>query len=210
MLDVLAYERHFIDHLAPVWDALPTDVRGSFLTDPDLVRHAATLGIEAEGRPAPKPVPAYPAPHFDGHRALVASYGDIKKARRMGYGPFAFLEHGIGQSYIDNPDHASYSGGGDRADVQLNLVPNDHAADRWRQSYAVRTEVIGCPKLDGLPMRQGGDGSPVVALSFHFPTSVSAETQPTDTHFLPALDAITARWKVIGHGHPRFYALERT
>jgi len=211
MIDALAYEPHFVDHLAPVWLALPARERGRFITDPSLVERARSLGVEADGRAAPKPVPANPVPSMDGDVALVASYGDIKKGRRMGYGPFVFLEHGIGQSYGGDPHsaaHPSYSGGGDRADVILNLVPNEHAAARWRTTYPrTRTEVVGCPKLDTLPDREPGEL--VVAVSFHFPCNITVETRPAISRYLSALPALAERFTVVGHGHPRYYGLER-
>src|SRR5690349_18098515 len=44
-LDALAFERQFVDHLAPLWRALPEAVRGRFLVDPALVDHAMKRGI---------------------------------------------------------------------------------------------------------------------------------------------------------------------
>ena len=211
-LDLVGYERHFLDHLAPVWAALPTHLRGRVMTDPDLVKHAKQLGMaNVLGIAAPRPRPSYPAPVLDGPPALVASYGDIKKARRMGYRPAVFLEHGIGQSYAGDRtavSHASYSGGDDRDDVGLFLVPGPNPAARWRARYPdAVVETVGCPKLDTLPAKEGA--GPVVALSFHFPCSVVPETRPTLGHFAPALKALAERFKVIGHGHPRLYGVER-
>ena len=212
-IDVIAYEPHFVDHTAPVWLALPARLRGRFLTDPDLVPRARRLGVtDVLSIAAPRPRPAMPAPRFDGPPALVSSYGDLKKARRMGYGPFVFLEHGIGQSYAGDraaASHASYSGGDDRDDVGLYLVPGPDPAARWRARYPeARVETIGCPKLDTLPAREPGPG-PVVAISFHFPCSVTPETRPTIGHFAPAFAALRERFTLIGHAHPRLYSAER-
>ncbi|HEX5013013.1 MAG TPA: CDP-glycerol glycerophosphotransferase family protein [Candidatus Limnocylindrales bacterium] len=211
-VDFLAYEPHFIDHLAPVWHALDPRIRGRFLTDPDLMKRARDLDIPALGIVAPKPRPRQPGAVFDGTPALVASYGDIKKGRRMGYGPFAFLEHGIAQSYAGDRtarSHASYSGGADRGDVELNLVPNDNARARWREAYPdARTVVVGCPKLDTLPSREPGPG-PVVAFSFHFPCSVVPETRPAFGTYLEALEEVARQYTVIGHAHPRYFGMDR-
>jgi hypothetical protein len=211
-MDFLAYESHFISHLAPMWHALRRE-RGRFVTDPDLVEYAATLGIEATPLGPPRNTPTQPT--YDGTPALVASYGDMKKGRRLGYGPFAFLEHGIGQSYAGDrtaAHHASYPGGRDRDDVELFLSPNEHSAARWRAAYPrARVEVVGSPRLDLLPSRQLDPiaPSPVVAISFHFPCSVVPETRPALGHYLGVLDQLAKRYAVVGHAHPRFFGVER-
>ena len=207
VIDALAMERQFVDHLAPIWSALPE--RGRFLVDPSLVEHAASIGLAAEPSPRPVPFPAYPPPRFDGPPLLVASYGDVKVGRRLGYGPFAFIEHGAGQTY--NGDRArrrdrsgSYAGGGDRDDNELILVPNQHAAQAWRAAYPrARVEIVGSPRLDSLPAREPGPG-PVVAVSFHWPaSSVSPEAGTALGEFAPVMDELAQRFTVIGHAHPK-------
>ena len=201
-LDALAYEPQFLDHLAPVWQALPGS--GRFLVPPELLSRATGLGVAAEALRVDMRRPAAGDP---ARRALVASYGDMKKGRRLGYGAFAFLEHGIGQSY--NGDHhsrrhPSYPGGMDRADVELFLVPNETAAAAWRAAYPRATVVIvGSPRLDALPRRQPGPG-PVVAVSFHPSFSFSPETKSAYGHYRLVLPELAERYRVIGHAHPRW------
>jgi hypothetical protein len=202
MLDALAYEPQFLDHLAPVWAALPE--RGRFLVPPELLGRATAAGIAAEALRVDMHRPAAGDP---ARRALVASYGDIKKGRRLGYGAFAFLEHGIGQSY--NGDHhsrhhPSYAGGMDRADCELFLVPNETAAAAWRVAYPRATvAIVGSPRLDALPRREPGPG-PVVAVSFHVSFSFSPETKSAYGHYRLTLPELAQRYQVIGHSHPRW------
>lgn len=204
MIDALGYERQFIDHLAPVWNALPD--RGAFLTEPSLVDYAAGRGIAAI--PVPRPAFTTPAhPQLDGPPCLVASYGDIKGARRLGYGPFVFLEHGAGQSYAgaggSQARNGSYAGGADRDDVGLFLVPNETCAAMWRGAYPIaRVEVVGSPRLDGLP-RRVPDGQMTVAVSFHWDAGrISPEAGTALDDFAPVLPALAKRFHVIGHAHP--------
>lgn len=206
-LDAVANERQFVDHLAPLWLALPDAVRGRFLVDPALVPHAARRGVDAIAQPRPPHVPLYPLPRFAGPPALVASYGDVKEARRLGYGPFAFLEHGIGQTYGEAGQGAngSYSGGRDRADNTLVLVPGSRPAEMWRKAYPKhRVELVGSPRLDTLPRREGAE-RPTVAISFHWPAplSISGYAGTAFGDFLPALPALAERFRVIGHAHPK-------
>lgn len=208
-IDAIAMEPQFLDHLAPIWSLLPR--RGRFLVEPSLVDHARSRGVDATPIDRPAFVPAYPAPRHDGPPCLVASYGDIKGARRLGYGPFVFLEHGAGQSYAgargSQARNGSYAGGADRDDVHLYLVPNETCAARWREAYAnARVELVGCPKLDTLPVRRLDpiEPGPTVALSFHWPAGgISPEAGNALGRFGPVIGALAKRFHVIGHAHPK-------
>ena len=151
------------------------------------------------------------AARVDGKRpALVASIGDIKVGRRLGYGPFAFIEHGAGKSYLGGGRRAtaidaSYAGGPDRDDVGLFLVPGPDPAERWRAAYpGARVEVVGSPRAEALPARGPGPG-PVVAVSFHWPApmSLSGYAGTAAGEYFGELERLAARFTVIGHAHPK-------
>jgi CDP-Glycerol:Poly(glycerophosphate) glycerophosphotransferase len=209
-IDAFAFESHFLDHLAPLWKALPSGIRGTFTVDHTLEERAERAGFPvtgADGRTIRRST--FTAPVADpgpGPAALVASYGDIKVARRLGYRRFAFLEHGAGQSYgADRRQgrHGSYAGGEDREDVGLFLVPGEGPAARWRASYPeAEVKVVGSTRLDELPARVPG-GEPTVAISFHWQTSMIAELRGALGHFRPVLPDLPRHFRVIGHGHPR-------
>lgn len=210
MIDALAYEPQFLDHLAPVWRALPAAVRGTFYVDPALTDRASRRGVNATPRPRPVHVTHYPKPQHDGPRALVASYGDVKEGRRFGYGPFAYLEHGAGQSYgRRSAVSSSYAGGPDREDNELFLVPNRQCADRWTAAYPqARVEVVGSPRLDDLPSRSPDGKEGVIALSFHWdaPLSISGYAGTAVGDFLPVLPHVIRHFgadRIIGHAHPK-------
>lgn len=205
-MDAIACESHFLDHLAPVWRLLQPPYRGHFYTAPELVQRARDKGIEAEAidvrgiqRTPQKP------PNVHGQPALIASIGDAKIGRRIGYGPFAFLEHGAGQTYGNgNSAHSSYAGGPERQDHELVMVPNEYAASHWRKSYPrARVEIVGCPKLDNLPHKEPGPLT--VAISFHWPAplTVSGYAGTACGDFLTALPALAKAFNVIGHAHPK-------
>lgn len=203
-IDLLAFEPQFLDHGAPVWLALPAGLRGRLLTDAPLAERARDLGIEPTivDAQALRETPQV-GPVHDGMPALVTSIGDIKVGRRLGYGPFAFLEHGAGQSYAGyNATMASYPGGPDRDDCALFLVPNEYSASRWRTSYPqARVEVVGSPRLDSLPAKVGTE--PCVAISFHgdWPNGVPYGGNALPD-FAPRLAELAKRFSMIGHGHP--------
>lgn len=202
-IDAIACEPQFLDHLAPVWRALP--VRGTFHVDQRFADRA-TFPVEPLDSDAVRRSMRMPEARIeDGPACLVASYGDIKVARRLGYRRFAFLEHGIGQSYtpVGRKGHGSYAGGVDRDDCGLFLVPNEYAAEHWRRAYpGARVEVVGSPRLDDLPARGPGDG-PVVAVSFHWPAYVHPYAGNAYGDFHRSLRALAERFRVIGHAHPK-------
>ena len=206
-MDAVAFEPQFVDHLAPVWHALAPAVRGRFITASDLVGRAQSLGIEADGRSVADarfgPPPA--AQPGTGPAALVSSIGDMKIGRRYGYRRFVRLEHGYGQAYPYSrvPNHPSYPGGDDNEDVVLFLPPNEYAAARWRARYpATPVVVVGCPKLDTLPGREG-DGPFTVAITFHWDLNLCPETHPAG-EFIGALGALRREFTLIGTQHPRW------
>lgn len=216
MIDLVACEPHFLAHAAPVFSALPAELRGCVRVDPSLADAAAGLGFIPEplppslGRPGQRPGPVPLARPGPGPLALVASIGDTKVARRLGYRRFIRMEHGAGQSYGgDRSTNAnrnpSYPGGMDNEDAVLFLVPNQHAADRWRRFYPeTPVAVVGCPKLDTLPRTE--PDKPVVALTWHFPIRICAETQSAFPAYARSLADLAKRFTVIGHQHPRWDA----
>lgn len=194
MIDAVAREGHFADHLRPVWEALPAELRGTF------------WGVE---EPEVRELP-------DARNlCMVASYRDLKLARR--HGRFvAYFEHGAGQSYLGTHSNGSYAGGYDRAGVVAALTPGPHAASAHRGSHpAIPSIEVGIPKLDGRH-REGWDdvlltsalpdraADPVLAVAFHWDCRVVPETRSAVPHYKRQFEALRERFpRMIGHGHPR-------
>lgn len=191
MIDVLAAEGHFADHLAPVWLALPEELRGSF--------HFIGRGPDRDLPGWRRDMPKGSARH-----TLVASAGDLIRSRKLGR-PTAIMEHGCGQSFGGHPSsasHSSYAGGRNR-DAQLFLHPGPHPAARDKAAYpGARVEVVGCPKLDALPTKPRVR-RPVVAVGFHWDCRVSMETRSGHHEFGRLLGPLAQRFEMIGTGHPR-------
>lgn len=173
MIVPLAYEPHHRDHLNPIAALLPP--------------------VEAGARSSED-------------IALVPSYGALIRARRLKFRRFILAQHGAGQSYGGERRTSAqpgYPGGKDNADVGLFLVPNEHAAKRWRDAYPkAKVAIVGCPKLDDLPARVPGPG-PVVAVSFHWAAHFSPEAGSAFAYYWPAIPKLVRQgYRVIGHGHP--------
>lgn len=196
-IDVLASQTHFVDHLAPVWAALPEEERGTFY----YIGHAQPRAVEGM-------VYARKPPQSSGP-TLVASSSDLLLSRRLGR-PSAIMEHGCGQSFGGDPRRGgtspSYAGGRGR-DAQLFLHPGPHPAGRDRARYPnARVEIVGCPKLDSLPRKRSRSRVPVVAVSFHWDCHVSPETRSAFAQFCSQVGRLAKKddtIRMIGHGHPR-------
>lgn len=202
-VDVIAGEPQMIDHTAPVYLALPPEVRGDYIVR----RSSAARTREAPIARAERRGVAAVADAKDKARpVLVTSYGDHKYARLQGRKRIVRMEHGIGQSFVGS-SHPSYAGGSDAQDVGLFLCPNEHSAARWRAAYpAASVEVVGCPKLDGLPRKP--DAGRTVALSFHWSHVFSRDSALTESsgsfeEYRSAVTHLAQHYRVLGHGHPR-------
>lgn len=190
-LDVLASEPQFADHLAPVWEALPRDHRGAWLTA------ASTMlpYLRAKGY---MPVMAQKG---GARPVLVASISDLNRTRRMGRTRVAYMEHGAGQSYGGDrrtARHHSYAGGPGREHCGLIMAPNEPAAARWREAYpSVPVHVIGVTRVLPAP-----SGPPLLCVSFHWNGGMP-EMKNAFGHFWPHLKRLAQVVPTIGHGHPR-------
>lgn len=189
LVDVLATEQHFRDHLRPIWQALPPEHRGTG-------HHAHA--VPRSSRPT-----------------LVASFGDLGRARHAGR-PAILLEHGAGQTYRDAQgrllQHTSYAGGRDRFGVILALVPGPSARDAYLEAGTLRGAPIveiGVPKLD--PWHDGRrrpelTSPPTIAVSFHWECLVVPETRSAWRRYLPSIVELARRrpdLRILGHAHPR-------
>lgn len=196
-ISFVASERHFLDHLAPVFLALPKEKRGQFYVPHGLRSRADALGIQSiKGNHAPGDGPV-----------CVAAYNDLKRHAPEDR-PLILFEHGSGQSYSNK--HTSYAGGvGYRKLVGLFVCPNNQAARRNKKQFpGCATAVVGSPKLDqyvNAPAREP-NSPPVIAISFHWESIVCPETRSSYKHYMDALPELAEVFgdRLLGHAHPRF------
>jgi hypothetical protein len=148
--------------------------------------------------------------------ALVASYRDLHSVRKGGFKHIAYIEHGIGQSYAGDPrlaKHPAYAGGRDHGDVELFLVPNQHAGDRWMQANPnAHVLVHGSPRVEYLrswfmespEQRELAERfGPVVGVSFHWSSNMVPELKSALPYFGGDVQALTRKYHVLGHCHPK-------
>lgn len=186
MIQLLANESHFADHLRPVRDALPEHLRGT------LAEHPEQLD------------PNVPT--------VVAAWGSYKQAQRVLHPdtPIAFFEHGAGFRYNTENPHPSYAGGPGRDRVALFCNVNEIVAEANSSAYPnIPSVVVGSPKLDRLatiptpaPARPA-----TVAFAWHWECKVAPETRTAFPHYRPRLGHVShdnrQLWTPLGHAHPR-------
>lgn len=204
-LDVFALQPHFLDHLIPVWNALPSDVRARIYTRPELFGRAIGLGAS---RADLQPWEAFMSNRESGvynRPVLVCSNGDIDFIRKAvcPRQRAIWLEHGTGQSWacmpIEKWRHSE--------EIILWLLPGPAAGRIARKAYPhARIAEVGCPKLDrwhpapATPDNRGGD---TIAISFHWPNKFSPETMDALGHFRAALPELKKAFpRMLGHAHP--------
>lgn len=195
VVDLVASRRHYYDHLAAVWRALPPGMRGTAWLDRDLV------ALDPRARPLQA------RPRGDNRWTLCASFADLRLA---GGTQTILMEHGAGQSYGGSRETAHLGGyaGGTGRHAALFLHPNEYAADRDRAVYPdTRVEVVGSPRLAGLqsvPLLPPGV-RPTVAFTFHWHSPACPETGSGFGYWWRAvLDLHRAgEVEVLGHAHPR-------
>lgn len=204
-ISVLVSERHFLDHVAPIWHALPAERHGVFLvTRAELLPWAELRGIKGAE-----------VLNFGIHKAraagpfLTASSGDLRRIIDR-WGPLTpqiYLNHGAGFSWA-GLNHTSYAGGGHWLDrVGLFLDPNHYAAARNQKAHPrAMVRVIGCPKLDAwhnmVPKSANGKG-PLVCISFHWHCKVMPETDWAWNFYWRIIPRLPEHYRMVGHGHPR-------
>lgn len=200
MIDALATEPHFFDHLVPVWRALPESLRGTFYVAGELMLRASRAKIKIS--PLPRFGPAETP-------TVVASYGDYSRAHRM-QRPVIMLEHGAGQSYHGDPSsrgHRSYAGA-ERKGVIRYIVPGPAAAAAYEGS-GVHVSQVGCPKLDNWLGYDPQNDRPVIAISFHWQARVCQEATSALPYYRHAFAELSRHYRIIGHSHPRIANLAR-
>ncbi|MBI2835080.1 MAG: CDP-glycerol glycerophosphotransferase family protein [Acidobacteria bacterium] len=206
-IDFVARESHYVDHLAPVYLALPEEYRGAFYTRIGLLAYASQRGIMGRAHRSQRRLIRLLARRATA--VVTTGYNDLRLSSRSGR-PQIYNNHGAGFTYGTN--HPSYAGSRrGRGRVVLFLTPSESTAAVERRALPhVPAVAVGCPKLDAwhrllLDPRQEPSGAdpPVVAVSFHFNARRIPETRWALPHYRHALADLAANFAIIGHAHPR-------
>lgn len=180
-VNFLCSQPHYVDHMLPVYLALPVEMRGEF--------HIGEFPTD------PKAL------------TVVSSWGDYLKTE----GPVIFFEHGAGFSYGETRHPSYAGGPGRERTVlfcNTNKYVDDKNAGAYPD---IPNVIVGCPKLDVVANQLWTPPKyPAVAYSFHWDCHVAPETRSAFPHYKPYFDNMlrgyganaTRYWNMIGHGHP--------
>lgn len=192
----------YADHLFPVLEALPDDRRGHLYVPDNLRRNF-------EGREGVR----FASPPRSDAPLIVAGAQDLTTAHR----PKVLAQHGAGQRYI-GVSHPSYVGGNGHELARLFLCPNEKSAAIERARYGgatVRAVAVGCPKLDRWrKIPAPSNDQPVIGVAFHWPCHLRTDDGDDVPESGTAFDTwrehlapLAERYRLLGHGHPRFHGL---
>lgn len=197
-VDGFATQFAYLDHIRPVWEALPEVERGTLWCGTRVVwKYALRLGLDA----------TLGNPRMPGPPVLLAGHSDYTQAHPER--PVIYLEHGAGQSYRDFPYHSSYPGGTQRGRIGLFLVPGPRSAALERERYpTARVEIVGCPRLDAViafPATRHPDALLTVAFANHWDCPIVPETRWAWPVWRDTIGALhrAGEFQVIGTAHPR-------
>jgi hypothetical protein len=202
-LDFFARRAHYVDHLAPIWNALPAARRGIFYIDRELEAYAQAMLHDPHSH-----IKFWEGGALPGDDPIItAAYGDLNKVVRNPARPLITLEHGVTQGF----GTASYPNGktGNRDRVSFALLPNEYVARRFREVRETPCEVIGTPKMDPFVPEvflktRPRNTPPVIAIAFHWGDKHAdpPESGSAFEHYRAILPALAARYQVVGHSHP--------
>jgi len=199
-VDFLAWAPHFLDHLLPVFQALPDERRGTFYVSPALLPYAKARGVDAK---------RFTATGGD-NITVVSAYGDLGRALRMGQSRrLVLMEHGAGFTFLQ--PNSSYAGWGElRSRISLFLSTNEQVYRANKAKYPNTPNVIcGCPKLDKWDKAREHPRTrtnpPTVAISFHWDCQVVQEARSAFPFYRGALREMAKKYRLIGHAHPRIW-----
>jgi len=201
MIDFIASQPQYIDHMLPVWKELPDQYRGQFQVMNNLFGYLSARGFN------PSPIDRRDRRNCP---VLVCGLSDLARVSHASR-KIAFMEHGVG---ITPSRSAGYAGnGGLRERVDLFLAPNEYIRTKTANKLpTVAQVIIGTPKLDYLANKAWPErgNPPTVAISFHWDGSrLSPEAGNALDYYRGILQDLNKQksFYLVGHGHPRIYSL---
>lgn len=207
-IDFLASQPHYLDHIAPVWDALPDQARGTFyvpeemLDYADRILHKTLYLFSYTDRTF--------GPFVDRHPVLVAGYGDMMALHRQNPSRrIVMMEHGTGHTFHT----AAYPDGTGKRDwVDLFLPPNEYTKRKIQGIRQTRCEVVGTPKLDKVfwemnpsnSIKNYYDNPPTIAIGFHWGSknNIPPESGTAFDHYKGIIPELSKQFNLLGYGHP--------
>jgi hypothetical protein len=174
-------QSHYLNHLWPLWYALPIEYRGTFWATgnaaPEVQRETPNFKLGTPSNFGPPTVVAgsLDAARVDPRRSLI------------------YVEHGSAQRYLNDPRPQERNA---LKRCALYLSP--------RQTNEAKNQVpIGCPKIEPFKGQPHGEA---IAVTFHWPSRAIPEADWAWPEYKESVVSLSKRFEVIGHGHPRVFS----
>lgn len=186
---------HLVNHLAPIYLALPDELKGLFFARDKGVERCRYFGIE----------PTRMRRLNKNDICVVASHNEYRQSSPA---QVIYVNHGAGQTYQAegrNANNPSYSGGTDRDRAILFICPSERDAEVNRLGHPQAEAVAaGVPYLDRFHGHVSPKDGPI-GITWHADIRYVSETRTAFPHYKQALiDLIRSReFDIIGHCHPR-------
>lgn len=191
-IDALATRPHYLEHIAPIWEALDPEVRGTFTVSAHLQELADELGLDTEVLPRNQRLPG-------DDLLIIAGDRDYRIAAKR---KVVWVEHGAGQTYSNT--HPAHPGGKGRERTALFVCPSERVAELNRKSYPdIPAAAVGCPRLDPWHAEPLTPEPGLVAFTWHFASTVSPEAGSAFDIYKQSVAEYAKTHEVIGTCHPR-------
>lgn len=198
---------HYVDHMAPVYHALPEESRGEFHALRPLAEYARDrYGIPATAYPDRWTMVKALIGHLVKPLTVVCGHADpgwLDNTSR----PNVIMMHGVGFTPPAGSVHPSYPGTkSHRTKTRLMLATNERIAEIERGALPhIPIVSVGCPKLDkwhGITRSRKPGEKPTIALAWHWDCRVAPEMRTAFYEYAAALSELMEQYTVLGHGHP--------
>ncbi|HND47902.1 MAG TPA: hypothetical protein PLL95_05035 [Anaerolineales bacterium] len=199
-IDFLARQPYFVDHLLPIYLALPSHLQGDFYAMGATVRNRLVGKVPAQN------IRDYVDDGECGHMPIVtAAYGDAVRAstadpiRRV-----ILIEHGVGLTF----GKAAYAdGAGQRNRFALIPVQNQFVFNKVHPEVKhIPHPIVGVPKLDKWKgyKKVAPKDKPLIVFAFHHGDKHSrpAEVGSAWEHYYEHLPILAKSHNIAVHHHP--------
>lgn len=143
---------------------------------------------------------------YDNPIYIVPSYSLLSRLYKPNFpkNRSILLEHGVGQSYITNK--TSWARGSTKYDdnIILYMATNNYCYDAFKKHHKnIPIEIIGCPKLDNIPIMNPNLEDPLICFSWHWDAIEIPETRSGFDYWKDSLIELSKHNRIVIHGHPR-------
>jgi len=196
LIDAYTSHPHYADHVRPIWEALPAEVRGTWYVEERAKQHAHHAVEVIKPNELKRIMAADDVP------VLVVSTGDYNRTAPR---PTICGQHGTGQTFVCGPEATAGRASRSRALLQLCPGPHRHAVN-LRYNPGSPSVQVGSPRVSDLRRRYMRGyrmpAKPTVAISFHWDCPAVQETRSAWWEYCGALGELAKAVHLIGHCHP--------